>query len=318
MSNSGIRLLLEKCSRLIIMFSIVAILALLRPNAFFTWGNITTVIFQQAPFTMLMSFGMTFAIITKGIDKSMGSVLVLSSVIAAAFIKDNQVALGIGIALFLGAGCGLINGLLITKMRIFPFIATYGVEWVAIGLAYVYTGGASTYGFPEGFRELSRGSSFTLPNLTLITLGIFIILHILTTKTTFGRRMYSAGFNEQATTLSGNNVHATIVFVYIINGLLAAIAGILYMGRLNAADPGIGGNFTLDSIAAALIGGTSFGGGQGSIANAVVGSLIIVFIRNGMNIMNVHSTWQQTAVGFIIVFSIIMESISKKLLARFE
>jgi ribose/xylose/arabinose/galactoside ABC-type transport system permease subunit len=118
--------------------------------------------------------------------------------------------------------------------------------------------------------------------------------------------------------MSGNNVHFTITVVYVINGLLAAVAGLLYMARLNAADPGISGNFTLDSIAAALVGGTSFGGGKGSVFNAVIGALIIVFIRNSMNIMSVHSTWQQTAVGFIILFSILLEAATRRLVAALE
>ena len=394
MNKNGLsKLLLDKYSRLIILFLIVTTLSLLRPGSFFTWQNISTVMFQQVPFTILMSFGMTFAIITRGIDKSMGSVLVISSIVAADAIKSDALLLGIAIALSIGVFCGVINGLLITKMGIHPFIATYGVDFVAIGVAYVYTGGVSVYGFPDSFRDLCRGvvpwanyaaittlifvllhvvmvgtplgkrlfpargesvseeegvpgvkkpvnlvmSSIVngilavvlgmsvmqvmepvLPNLAVITFFIFIILHILTAKTNFGRRMYSAGFNEEATALSGNNVHNTIIIVYIINGLLAASAGLLYMARLNAADPNISGNFTLDSIAAALVGGSSFGGGKGTVGNAVVGALIIVFIRNGMNIMGVHATWQQTAIGFIILFSILLEAATRRILARLD
>ena len=317
-SGPSLRFIVENYSRPIILVIIVAALALLRPASFWTWSNISTVVFQQAPFTMLMSFGMTFAIITKGIDKSMGSVLVISSVIAAHYIKGGEIAAGIAVALAIGAFCGIVNGLLITRMGIFPFIATYGVDFVAIGAAYVYTGGASIYGFPDSFRDLARGQTMGVTNLALVTFAIFLVLHFPTTKTTFGRRMYSSGFNEAATALSGNSVHFTLTAVYMINGLLAAIAGILYMARLNAADPGISGNFTLDSIAAALVGGTSFGGGKGSMTNAVVGALIIVFIRNGMNIMGVHSNWQQTAVGFIILFSVVLEFGTRFLLTRLE
>ena len=315
MKNISAKVILEKYSRIIILCLIVLVMALMRPNAFWTWGNISTVLFQQAPFTMLMSFGMTLAIITKGIDKSMGSVLVLSSVVAGSFIKNEQLLLGLFVALGIGALCGLVNGLLITKMGLFPFIATYGVDFVAIGIAYVYTGGASVYGFSQAFRNFSTGSYGGVTNLALITLAVFLVLHIITTKTTFGRKMYSAGFNSKAAALSGNNVDFTITMVYIINGLISAVAGLLYMARLNAADPGISGNFTLDSIAAALIGGTSFGGGKGSVSNAVVGALIIVFIRNGMNIMGVETTWQQTVVGFIILFSILLEAATRKILS---
>jgi ribose transport system permease protein len=307
--------IIEKYSRVIILPLIVLVLALMRPHAFWTWNNLSTVMFQQAPFTMLMSFGMTLAIITKGIDKSMGSVLVLSSVIAAGFIKKEQLVLGIVVALVIGGICGLINGLLITKLGLFPFIATYGIDFMALGLAYVYTGGVSIYGFSQAFRNMSTANFHGITSLAVITGVIFLLLYVATTKTTFGRRMYGAGFNAKATELSGNNVARTITVVYIINGLIAAITGILYMARLNAADPGISGNFTLDSIAAALIGGTSFGGGKGSVSNAVVGSLIIVFIRNGMNIMGVETTWQQTVVGFIILLSILLEALTRRLVS---
>jgi ribose transport system permease protein len=275
----------------------------------------SVVAFQQAPFMILMSFGMTLAIITKGIDKSMGSVLVLSSVLCANFIKDGQFALGIFLALAIGLLCGLASGLLITRIGVAPFIATYGVEWVAIGMAFVYTGGVYIYDFPMEFRELVIGKSFGIPNVALITLIIFAALHFLMRKTIFGRRVYMAGNNFNATALSGINAKNVVTIVYVVNGLLSAITGILYMARLNAADPGISTTFTLDSIAASLIGGTSFGGGKGSVASTIIGALIIVFIRNGMNIWGIHTTWQQTAVGFIIIFSIFLEYATQKMAA---
>jgi ribose/xylose/arabinose/galactoside ABC-type transport system permease subunit len=286
-------------------------MGILKPNAFLTVKNLTTVFFQQAPFTILMSFGMTLAIITKGIDKSMGSILVLSSVLSANFIKNEQFALGLAIALFIGVVCGFLNGILITRVGIAPFIATYGIDYIAVGLAYVYTNGQYIYDFPQKFRIISTGSSWGVPNLAIITFIIFLILYFVTIKTTFGRRMYSAGFNFNAATLSGINAKNTVTAVYVVNGLLAAIAGILYMARLNAADPGISGTFTLDSIAAALIGGTSFGGGKGSVASTVIGAFIIVLINNSMNIMGISINWQQAVVGALIVFSILLEAGTK-------
>lgn len=308
--------ILDKYSRILLLLFIVTGMGLLKPEAFFTYGNFSTVIFQQAPFTILMSFGMTLAIITKGIDKSMGSVLVLTSVLCAGFIKQEQYVIGIAVALLIGIFCGFLNGTLITRVGVAPFIATYGIEYVALGMAFVYTGGAYIYDFPPAFRAISTGTIFGISNLALATFLIFIILFFLTRMTTFGRRMHSAGFNFNASTLSGINARNTVTIVYAINGLLAAITGILYMARLNAADPGISGSFTLDSIAATLIGGTSFGGGKGSMAGTVIGSLIIVFIRNSMNIMGVSTTWQQTAVGFIIVFSILLEAGTRYISAK--
>jgi ribose transport system permease protein len=313
---SKIASILDKYSRILLLFFIIAGMGLLKSKSFLTYENLSTVIFQQAPFAILMSFGMTLAIITKGIDKSMGSVLIFTSVLCATFIKQEQYIIGISLALLVGIFCGTLNGILITRIGIAPFIATYGIEYVTLGLAFVYTGGQYIYDFPPAFRAIGTGKIFGIPNLALITFLIFIILYFLTKMTTFGRRMYSAGFNFNATTLSGISAKNTVTLVYAINGLLAAVTGILYMTRLNAADPGISGNFTLDSIAATLIGGTSFGGGRGSVAGTVVGALIIVFIRNSMNIMGVSTTWQQTAVGFIIVFSILLEALSQYISAK--
>ena len=304
---------LEKYSRLFILAMIVCFMAFTKTEEFWTWSNIQTVVFQQAPFMILMSFGMTLAIITKGIDKSMGSVLVFSSILCANFIKADQFALGIAIALGIGAACGLASGILITRVGVAPFIATYGVEWVTLGLAFVYTGGVYIYDFPPEFRNMGIGTTMGVPNLAIITLVIFLILHFIMRKTIFGRRVYMAGNNFNATTLSGIDAKNTVTIVYVINGVLAAITGLLYMARLNAADPGISATFTLDSIAASLIGGTSFGGGKGSVASTIIGALIIVFIRNGMNIWGVHTTWQQTAVGFVIIFSIFLESGTQKI-----
>lgn len=309
-----LRFYFSKCSRVLLLLIIIIVLVILKPDAFWSWSNISTVLFQQAPFIMLMSFGMTLAIITKGIDKSMGSILVLSSCVAAGFIKNEQFGIGVCLALSIGATCGLLNGILITKVNIPPFIATYGVDYVTLGIAYIFTGGTSTYGFPNNFRNIVTGSiNGVLPNLFIITLMVFLILFFITRKTIFGKNMYSCGHNINATMLCGVDTRKVITIVYVINGLIAAITGLLYMARLNAADPGISGNFTLDSIAAALIGGTSFGGGKGSVSNSIIGALVIVFLRNGMNIMGVQTTWQQIVVGLVIILSIVFESLTKRL-----
>ncbi len=313
MRNNLLDTILDKYSRLILLVLMIIFMAVTKTSAFWTWSNISTVVFQQAPFMILMSFGMTLAIITKGIDKSMGSVLVMSSVLCANFIKNGDFVTGVAIALLVGAACGLANGILITRVGVAPFIATYGVEWVALGLAFVYTGGIYIYDFPPEFREIGTGRTLGIPNLAILTLIIFLALHFLMRKTTFGRQVYMAGNNFNATTLSGINAKNVVTIVYVINGLLSAITGILYMARLNAADPGISASFTLDSIAASLIGGTSFGGGKGSVSSTIVGALIIVFIRNGMNIWGIPTTWQQTAIGFVIIFSIFLEALTQKI-----
>lgn len=299
---------LDFLSRITILLIIVLGMSIINPSAFLNWSNLSTVMFQQAPFTILMSFGMTMAIITKGIDKSMASVVVLASMVSGNFFKEGNMLVGMIAALSVGAIVGVVNGTLITRIGVAPFIATYGTDFIALGLAYVVCAGNYIYGFPDSFRNLTNGTLIPgLPNIALITIIIFIFLWFLTRKTIFGRGMYSAGFNFNATTLSGIDGKAVVTIVYILNGLLAAFVGVLYMARLNAADPNISGNLCLDSIAASLIGGTSFGGGKGSVSNAVVGAMIIVFIRNAMNIMNISTNWQQTVVGLVIVLSVFYE-----------
>jgi ribose transport system permease protein len=309
-----LKTVVDRYSYAMLLMLIVAGLGFARPESFLTWSNISTVVFQQAPLTILMSFGMTLAIIAKGIDVSMGSVLVLASMLSAGLIKDQNIVAGIMVALTVGAFFGCLNGLLITRVGIDPFIATYGMDWVALGLAYVYTGGVYIYDFPPGFRTISNGALLGgIPNLALIAVVIFFLLHFVTKRTVFGHGIFSAGCNYNATMLSGLDARNIVTLVYVINGVLAAITGILYMARLNAADPGISSSFTLDSIAATLIGGTSFEGGKGSVANTLIGAMIIVFIRNGMNIMGISTNWQQTVIGLVIILSIIIQAASKRL-----
>lgn len=310
---------IDMYSRLLVLLVIIAGMALIKPSAFWNYSNISTVMFQQAPFTILMSFGMTLAIITKGIDKSMGSILVLSNALCGIFFKNGQYFIGLLIAIVVGCGCGAINGTLITRVGVAPFIATYGVDFVALGLAFVFSNGTYVYGFPDAFRTITNGQLIPgIPNIAFITLLIFGILYFVTKKTTFGRSVYSAGSNYNATTLSGITAKNIVLIVYVINGLLASITGILYMSRLNAGDVNISGNFTLDSIAATLIGGTSFGGGKGSVGNTVIGALIIVFIRNGMNVLNISTNWQSTVVGAIIILSVFYEMLINKISSRFK
>ena len=305
---------IDMFSRILLLLVLFVALTIIRPGSFLTADNLSTVIFQQAPFTILMSFGMGMAIITKGIDKSMASVMIFSTVMSANFFKNEQYLVGFLVAMAIGIGCGFLNGVLITQVGVAPFIATFGIDFVASGMAYVVYTGTYVYAFPEEFRALTNGTLIPgLPNVALITILVFLILWFLTRKTIFGRGLYSAGFNFEATRLSGINARRTVTIVYCINGALAALTGILYMARLNAADPGSSGSLTLDSMAAALIGGISFGGGKGSVTNAIIGALIIVFIRNGMNLMNISINWQSVVIGLVIIISIFYESFIEKI-----
>jgi len=295
-------------SRFLILIVVVAIMALLQPDAFLNSQNISQVVFQQTPFTLLMAFGMSLAIISNGIDISMASNMVLSSYLSGSFFQKGEYLLGILVAVSVGVAFGLLNGILIAKIKIEPFIATFSVDFVALGLAYVVCDGKYIYGFPDGFRELTRGMLIPgIPNVALITIIVFFLLYFLTKHTVYGRALYSLGHNRKAAKLSGMRADEIVISVYVINGLLASLTGILYLARLNAADPTIKGTLTIDSLASALIGGIAFGGGKGSVINTIIGALVIMFIRNGLNIMDVSINWQQTVVGMVILFSVFYE-----------
>ena len=308
---------IDLLSRFLILLVVIVALAIMQPGAFLSVSNLSQVIFQQTPFTLLMAFGMSLAIISKGIDISMASNMVLSSYLSAPFFQAGNYLLGIVVSLGVGVVFGLFNGILISKIKIEPFVATFSVDFVALGLAYVVCDGKYVYGFPDAFRSLTNGALIPgVPNIALVTILVFALLYFLTKHTVYGRSLYSLGHNRTAARLSGMRSDEIVISVYVINGLLASLTGILYLARLNAADPTIKGSLTIDSLASALIGGIAFGGGKGSVLNTVIGALVIMFIRNGMNIMGVSTNWQQAVVGFVILFSVFYEYALNHIMVR--
>lgn len=298
-----------KYARFLILIILLISLTFLSP-AFMTFKNITNVL-GQASLLIIVSYGMTLAIIVKGIDLSMGSVLALSSCVAASFIKSGNLIVGIAAGLLIGLICGSINGIVITKIGLTPFIATYGMDWISRGLAYVFMGGTQIYGFNRTFRFIGSGEIMGIPLLIIEVLLVTLILSFVTYKTVYGRNIYAIGCNIKATKLSGINTDRIVISVFAINGLLAAFAGILYISRLNAAEALIGTDFTLNSIAATLIGGTPFSGGEGGIGRTIIGAAIMTFLINGMNLLEISPYWQTATVGFVILLSLFIENISK-------
>lgn len=303
----------NKYSRLIFLFLITLIFSLITPRgSFLSVGNFSNVILQQVPLTLLMSLGMTLAIITGGIDKSMGAILVLSMVLSAGFIKSGNIVVGLLVAIGTGVLSGLINGLLVAYAGVFPFIATYGVENIALGVALILTDGNYVYDFPQSFRNMFNGDILGVPIVAVIAFSLFLLLYITESKTTMGKKLHASGYNFKAAHLSGINSRGIVASVYVVNGVLAAITGMMFMARLNAADPNISAQFTIDSLAATLIGGTAFGGGKGSVLHTLIGTLIVVFIQNGMNVLSVPTEWSQTVIGALILLAVFMELLERK------
>ncbi len=280
---------------------------------FRTVGNFENIL-QQISVNGILSIGMTAVIITAGIDLSVGSVLALSAVVATSFAQVNDqgnaehglfVPLALGV--LTGLACGAVNGVLIAKRRLAPFIVTLGMMTVARGLALVYSHGEPEINLTATYDTIGEG--LTGPGVALLAVvlaGIFI-LHF----TRFGRYVYAVGGNELAAKVSGVNTDRILVGVYAFAGALAGVAGIVESSRVMSGEPSAGEGYELNAIAAVVIGGTSLNGGVGSMAGTIVGVLIIGVMNNGLDLLGVSSYWQQVVKGGIIVCAVMLDRKSK-------
>ncbi len=250
---------------------------------------------------------MTVVLLTGGIDLSVGSTMTLASVVSGFFLTQFdslpwQYATLAG--LLSGAAIGLLNGLMIAKIRLPAPIATYGMLWFGRGLSFALMGANPFYGFANGFRNLGRGYWLGIPIPICIMAGVVFIMVFVLRKTVFGRRVYAVGSNADAAKASGIRSDRILIVVYILSGLLAALAGMLLTARLNAVDQDIGEPYLLPALASPIMGGTSMAGGEGSVGGSVIGSLIMVVMLNGMNLLNISSLWQQLAIGLVMLLSV--------------
>jgi ribose/xylose/arabinose/galactoside ABC-type transport system permease subunit len=292
------------------LIALCIVLWILTPH-FMTVSNLLNVA-QQTTLVAIIAVGMTFVIITGGIDLSVGSALAFSGV-AMATLLQKGVPLGIALLAGLGAGllCGLLNGLLITIGRLPPFIATLGMMSVARGAALVFTGGRPVSGFSDTFRQIAVGEIIHIPAPVIIMLAVYLIAHFVLTKTKLGRYTYAIGGNEEATILSGVNVRLYKTMVYGLCGLLSGLAAIILTARLNSAQPIAGMMYELDAIAATVIGGTSLTGGEGTIFGTLIGALIIGVLRNGLNLLDISSFVQQIVIGAVIIVAVLFDMLLK-------
>jgi ribose/xylose/arabinose/galactoside ABC-type transport system permease subunit len=283
---------------------------------FLTVSNLLNVV-QQSAIIGIVAVGMTFVILTAGIDLSVGSLVALSG-IALGTAAEAGLPIGAAAAVGLAVGLvsGLVNGALITLGRIPPFIATLGMMSVARGLALMLSDGRPISGFPETFRFLATGHVFGIPVPVLVMLATYVVAHLVLTRTLLGRYTYAIGGNEDAAALSGVPVRAYKAAVYGISGLLSAVTSLLLVARLNSAQPIAGMMYELDAIAAVVIGGTSLLGGSGSVAGTLVGALIMGTLRNGLNLLGVSSYVQQVAIGVVIVAAVLVDVALRRRAAR--
>jgi ribose/xylose/arabinose/galactoside ABC-type transport system permease subunit len=288
-----------------------ALLSVLSPY-FLTVSNLLNVL-EQTSINAVIAAGMTFVIISGGIDLSVGSIVAFSGVLLASSLQGAlPTPLAIVVGLAAGAACGLVNGLLITHGRLPPFIATLGMMSVARGAALVFTDGRPVSGFEAGFRSLATGRVLGIPAPVLCAAVVYLVAHLLLSRTRFGRYVYAIGGNEEATRLSGVAVRFHKTMVYVLCGVTSAIAAVLLTARLNSAQPIAGMMYELDAIAATVIGGTSLLGGSGSLGGTLVGALIMGVLRNGLNLLGVSSFLQQIVIGVVIIVAVLVDSMLKR------
>ncbi len=280
---------------------------------FLTVSNLLNVL-EQTSINAIVAVGMTFVIISGGIDLSVGSVVAVAGIALALALESGVPApAAIVLALTTGTVCGLVNGLLITFGRLPPFIATLGMMSVARGAALMLAEGRPISGFSEGFRALATARVLTIvPAPVLLTAAVYLVAHFVLVRTVFGRATYAIGGNEEAARLSGVHVRFHKTAVYGVAGLTSAVAAILLTARLNSAQPTAGTMYELDAIAATVIGGTSLLGGEGTLVGALIGALIMGVLRNGLNLLNVSSFFQQVVIGAVIIGAVLIDMSLKR------
>lgn len=294
---------------LAIVFFIFSVTA---PN-FLTLINIVNVV-RQVVTTALVAYGVTFAIVTGGIDLSVGSTMSLVSVTTSLVsIGPLGFSAGLAVGLLTGLLVGAINGLIISQTRVQPFIATLGMATAASGAALLLSNGDSIPRLPPGFSVIGFGYVLGVPVSALITVVVFVLVYILLHRSHFGRYCFAVGGNETAAYLSGVNVRQTKFLVYLLVGALVAVASIIATARTDSGQPTLGLFAPLPAIAAAVIGGASLGGGRGSIVGTTVGVFFMAFLYNGMNLLGISIYTQDVLVGIVILVAAGLDALRRRI-----
>ncbi len=305
MSSSRLRGFLQRYG-LVVSFLILCLVLSLLSDRFLTVGNLTNVL-RQSTINLIIAIGMTYVILTAGIDLSVGAVLALATVVTADLLQRGVPILPtVMLGLLLGGVLGMANGLLISRVKVPAFVATLGMMTVARGLALTYTQGRPITGLPDAFRYIGTGYLGPIP-MPIIVAGItFLAGYILLTRTRMGMYIYALGNNPVAAHYTGIATSNYITFVYVLAGSLAALAGMILVARLDSAQPTAGISYEFDAIAAVVVGGTSFAGGEGSLMGTLLGVLVISVLNNGLNLLNVSSFYQPVVTGVVIALALLL------------
>lgn len=294
----------------LLMLIAVAVYLAIASDYFLSPRNLLNV-GRQASVVAIVALGQALVIIARGIDLSVGSVIGLSAVVAAITIRDTGYeSVGLAAGLLTGVACGAINGVLYTRFKINPFIATLGVLSIGRGLALLMTGGIPV---PIGglAEFVGAGRLLGIPVSFLLMIVLAIIVHVFVTYTVIGREIYAIGDNPKAARLAGVNIKATRLVVFTICGLLAGLGGLILSGNLASADPNLGIGYELDVIAAVILGGTALSGGRGSIIGVVIGALLMALLNNAFVLLGVAAYWQVVTKGLVIILAVGIDGLTR-------
>jgi ribose transport system permease protein len=267
---------------------------------------------RQAFLLALVATGVSLSMLVAGLDLSIGAVAALSSCLAATVIVQGHVVLGVFVGLAVGALGGLMNGVMIAKLKLPFFIMTFSMMFIVRGLALTYTQGTSIHGFPASFTWLGKSFVGPIPMPVVVGAAVLGLLHLVLTKTTFGRITYAVGANAEAARFSGLAADRNIIHVYALSGLLASLSGLIYIARLNAADADLGMMWPLEGIAVAVIGGIAFSGGEGNILGLVLGGIVMAVVGNCVNLLGLPARFQDFFIGFVIILAVLIDHLTQK------
>lgn len=300
---------MSELTTLIALIGLMMVITFINPN-FLTANNLLNLLLQVTA-NGFIAFGMTFVILTGGIDLSVGSILALSSALTAGLIAAGiPVPFAILLAVCMGGIFGMLNGLLVAYGKLAPFIVTLASMTIFRGATLVFTNGNPlTQGLGDSFlfQFLGQGYVVGIPFPVILMFLVFIILYIVLHKTAFGKSVYALGGNEKAAYISGVKLSKVKIIIYTISGIMASVSGLIITSRLSSAQPTAGTSYEMDAIAAVVLGGTSLSGGKGRILGTLIGALIIGVLNNGLNIIGVSAFWQQVVKGVVILIAVLLD-----------
>ncbi len=313
--GAGAKKIFGNTEFIILLATIVLMLISFMVNdQFFSQYNISTLL-RQMSFVTIVAFGQTLILIIGDIDLSVGAIACFTAITTALMMTAAGMnpALVFVIGIFIGAFCGLFNAFFITKFKITPFIITLGSSQIFTGLVYVITEGRTVLGIPESFAVLGQGMVGPVPVPVIIMAVVGAILFFVLKYTPFGRYLYAIGGNQTAAKLVGIKVNKNKSIVYMLSGVLSALAGMLMMARLATAQPTVGVNWVMPSITAAVLGGTSMSGGRGGVVGTVIGALLMTVISNAIVIMRLSTYMEQVVIGSVVIIAVLIDAIRTKM-----